>query len=179
QICVSLMTWIIGKKLNRSVKQYVGNVMSNYIATARVRPHHLESGKRKATVGDKLGRAKDRFLRTIETLTLTNDEAMRRAAEMDDYVVDTKDITERFENDYVPSEVDAIPEEEQKKKPKRTKLNVKKDKRILTKKEKPSVTQKKVRVGKLGKSQEQAAQFEDIVNEEQVASDVTQDDEIN
>ncbi|MDE5756883.1 MAG: hypothetical protein K2I23_07320, partial [Clostridia bacterium] len=38
QICVSLMTWIIGKKLNRSVKQYVGNGMRNYVATARVSP---------------------------------------------------------------------------------------------------------------------------------------------
>ncbi|MDE6275858.1 MAG: hypothetical protein K2M75_04895 [Clostridia bacterium] len=173
QIFVSVTTWIIGRKLNRSVKQYVGNVMSNYIATARVRPQRISSNKVIATVGDKLGKAKDRFLRTIETLTLTNDEAMRRAAELEGSAVDTKDMTERFENDYQPqANEEEVQVEEQKEKVKKTKLNVRRDKRLLTKKEK-QIVQKRVKVGKFGKAQESTAQDKDIA--EQVASDVAQD----
>lgn len=98
QIFISVATWIWGRKLNRSVKQYVGNIMSNYIATARVRPN-TEVGKRK-TIGDKLGKAKDRFLRTMEAMTLTKEEAMQKDAEFEEYLVENVDITDRFENDY-------------------------------------------------------------------------------
>ncbi|MDE6473762.1 MAG: 7TM-DISM domain-containing protein [Clostridia bacterium] len=174
QICVSVMTWIIGKKLNRSVKQYVGNVMSNYLATARVRPQNIGTSKGKATVGDRIGNAKDRFLRTIETLTLTNDEAIQRAAEMDGYIVDTSDMTDRFENDYQPNVNEEIVVEDQKKKPKKSKHNVKKDKRILMKKERSSLIQKKVKTVKPSNVQDQSAKVEDS---EQAASDVLQDSE--
>ncbi|MDE6372246.1 MAG: 7TM-DISM domain-containing protein, partial [Clostridia bacterium] len=176
QICVSVTTWVIGKKLNRSVKQYVGNVMSNYLATARVRPQNIGSGKSKATVGDRIGRAKDRFLRTIETLTLTNDEAMSRAAELDGYVVDNNDITDRFENDYQPSADENIVVEEPKKKSKRAKHNIKKDKRILTKREKPSIIPKKAKIEKHNNAQEQQDKAED---DAQVASDILQESEQN
>ena len=80
-----------------------------------------------------------------------------------------------LENDYVPNEAEVIPEEEQSKKPKKTRLNVKKDKRVLTKKEKPNAIQKKSKIGKSSKSQEQISQFEDIEAREQVASDVSQE----
>lgn len=163
QICVSVTSWIIGKKLNRSVKQYVGNVMSNYIATARVRPLSDSTGKIKATVGDKLGKAKDRFLRTIETLTLSNEEAMRRAAELDGDVIDTEEITDRFENDYQPQADEAVAEEEQNKNVKKNRHNVKKDKRvILTKKEKQNESPKKIKLGIFGKEQEQDSVVSDV-----------------
>ncbi|MDE6605873.1 MAG: hypothetical protein K2K85_07645 [Clostridia bacterium] len=174
QICVSVTTWIIGKKLNRSVKQYVGNVMSNYLATARVRPQNIGTSKSKATVGDRIGKAKDRFLRTIETLTLTNEEVMQRAAEIEGYVVDNNDMTERFENDYHPSVDEEIAVEDQKKKPKKAKHNVKKDKRILTKRERPSIIPKKVKIEKQSNTQEQQDKAEDVA---QVASEVLQDEE--
>lgn len=165
QICVSITTWVIGRKLNRSVKQYVGNVMSNYIATARVRPLNTSTGKIKATVGDKLGKAKDRFLRTIETLTLSNEEAMRRAADDGD-AIDTKDITDRFENDYQPQAGENILGEEQNKKIKKSRINIKKDKHVVSsKKEKQNDAPKKIKIGIFGKMQEQ----------EDVASDVSQD----
>ncbi|MDE7209247.1 MAG: hypothetical protein K2O31_05125, partial [Clostridia bacterium] len=174
QICVSVTTWIIGKKLNRSVKQYVGNVMSNYLATARVRPQNIGTSKSKATVGDRIGKAKDRFLRTIETLTLTTEEVMQRAAEIEGYVVDNNDMTDRFENDYHPSVDEEIAVEDQKKKPKKAKHNVKKDKRILTKRERPSIISKKVKIEKQNNTQEQQDKAEDIA---QVASEVLQDEE--
>ncbi|MDE6211665.1 MAG: 7TM-DISM domain-containing protein [Clostridia bacterium] len=174
QICVSVTTWIIGKKLNRSVKQYVGNVMSNYLATARVRPQNIGTSKSKATVGDRIGKAKDRFLRTIETLTLTNEEVMQRAAEIEGYVVDNNDMTDRFENDYHPSVDEEIAVEDQKKKPKKAKHNVKKDKRILTKRERPSIIPKKVKIEKQNNTQEQQDKAEDVA---QVASEVLQDEE--
>ncbi|MDE7191622.1 MAG: 7TM-DISM domain-containing protein [Clostridia bacterium] len=170
QICVSVTSWFIGKKLNRSVKQYVGNVMSNYLATARVRPQHVGTGKRKATVGDRIGKAKDRFLRTIETLTLTNDEVMQRAAELDGYVLDNNDMTDRFENDYRPNVNEDVVPEDIKKKPKKAKRIVKKDKRILTKRDKSSVIQRKSKTGK-----PQSADPQDILNQEQVAGDVLQE----
>lgn len=173
QICVSVTSWIIGKKLNRSVKQYVGNVMSNYLATARVRPQNISSGKRK-TVGDKIGRAKDRFLRTIETLTLTNDEAMRRAAEYDGYIVDANEMTDRFENDYQSTPTDEIKAEEQKKKARKEKLNIKKDKRISIKREKTNAIQRKTKTGKLSKPQ---TKTEEVEKCEQVASDILQEGE--
>ncbi len=174
QICVSVTSWIIGKKLNRSVKQYVGNVMSNYLATARVRPQNIGLSKSKATVGDRIGKAKDRFLRTIETLTLTDDEAMQRAAEIEGYAVDTSDMTDRFENDYQPNVIEEIVTEDQKKKSKKSKHNVKKGKRIMTKKERQSVVQKKVGTVKLNNNLEQSAKVEDA---NQAASDVLQDGE--
>ncbi|MDE6472706.1 MAG: hypothetical protein K2L52_06725 [Clostridia bacterium] len=130
QIFISVATWIWGRKLNRSVKQYVGNVMSSYIATARVRPN---AGVGKKTVGDKLGKAKDRFLRTIEAMTLTKEEAMQKDAELEGYVVENYDITERFENDYQPS-VEELSVEEKSKKSKKPKHNTKKVKRVTTKK---------------------------------------------
>ena len=130
QIIISLTSWIIGKKLNRSVRQYVGNVMSNYIAASRIRPRNYESEKGKATVGDRLSKAKERFLRTIETLTLTNDEAMQRAAELESYVIDTNSVTERFENDYQENGNQVVEEFEDKKKSKKTKKNVTKTKRL-------------------------------------------------
>ncbi len=174
QICVSVTSWIIGKKLNRSVKQYVGNVMSNYLATARVRPQNIGPSKSKATVGDRIGKAKDRFLRTIETLTLTDDEAMQRAAEIEGYAVDTSDMTDRFENDYQPNVIEEIVTEDQKKKSKKSKHNVKKGKRIMTKKERQSVVQKKVETVKPNNNLEQSAKVEDA---NQAASDVLQDGE--
>ncbi|MCX4362107.1 MAG: hypothetical protein OSJ74_01790, partial [Clostridia bacterium] len=130
QIIISLTSWIIGKKLNRSVRQYVGNVMSNYIAASRIRPRNYESEKGKATVGDRLSKAKERFLRTIETLTLTNDEAMQRAAELESYVIDTNSVTERFENDYQENGNQVVEEFEEKKKSKKSKKNVTKTKRL-------------------------------------------------
>ncbi len=133
QIFISVATWIWGRKLNRSVKQYVGNIMSNYIATARVRPN-TEVGKRK-TIGDKLGKAKDRFLRTMEAMTLTKEEAMQKDAEFEEYLVENVDITDRFENDYQP-EVEKLPIDEKVKKSKKPKSNTKKVKRVSPKKAK-------------------------------------------
>ena len=69
-------------------------------------------------------------MRTIETLTLTNDEAMQRAAELESYVIDTNSVTERFENDYQENGNQVVEEFEEKKKSKKSKKNVTKTKRL-------------------------------------------------
>ena len=134
QIGVSIASWVIGKKLNKSVKQYVGNVVTNYLSSpSRSRPQiELEGGKH--SVGNKLSVVKDRFLRTIETLTLTKEEAMQRDAEMSMYVIENTEITDRFENDY--KEKDKVEKTlKEKKKPRKSKHSISKGKKI-TKSEK-------------------------------------------
>lgn len=135
QIIVSVATWIWGRKLNRSVKQYVGNVMSGYIATTARARNNVGSGKRK-TIGDKLGKAKDRVLRTIEAMTLTKEEAMQRDAEYEDQIIESQDLTERFENDYQPDSVEEHLEESEKKQNKTKIYTKKKVKRVTPKKAK-------------------------------------------
>lgn len=125
QICISVTSWIVGKKLNRSVKQYVGTVMTNYLSSSsRVRPQ-IE-GDKSGTAGDKVGKAKDRFLRTIEMMTLTKEEAMQRDAELNGYNIDKESLTERFENDYkeVESRDVAITDSDERKKPKKIRRSV-------------------------------------------------------
>ena len=105
---------------------------------------------------------------------MTDDEAMQRAAEIEGYAVDTSDMTDRFENDYQPNVIEEIVTEDQKKKSKKSKHNVKKGKRIMTKKERQSVVQKKVGTVKPNNNLEQSAKVDDA---NQAASDVLQDGE--
>lgn len=129
QICISITSWIIGRKLNKSVKQYVGNVMTNYLSASRTRPQVESEGKH--SVGDKLSVAKDRFLRTIETLTLTKEEAMQRDAEMNMYVIDNNEMTDRFENDYQEKDKDQVEKTlKEKKKPRKSKRTISKSKKL-------------------------------------------------
>ena len=95
---------------------------------------------------------------------------MQRAAELDGYVLDNNDMTDRFENDYRPNVNEEVVPEDTKKKPKKAKRIVKKDKRILTKRERSSVIPRKSKTGK-----SQSADPQDILIQEQVAGDVLQD----
>ena len=132
QIIISVFSWIVGRKLNKSVKKYVSNVMNSYIATTRVRPN-AGIGKGK-TVGDKLGNVKDRFVRTMDAMTMTKEEAMQRDAELEGYVVEDNNATDRFENDYQPEAVETIQEEETVKDMKKSKLGTKRVKLVSQKK---------------------------------------------
>lgn len=119
QICMSITTWVISRKLsknNTSFKAYMGkvsNVVNNYVTSARVRPEELR-GDRKITIGDKLGSMRNRFFRTVEALTYTYGEAREndRMYLGESLQEDMRD-PDKFENDYVAPAVEEAEVEEQ------------------------------------------------------------------
>ena len=109
QLCFSITTWIIGRKIsknNTSIKAYMGkmgNVVSSYVAMSRVRPEEIARTGKKDSLGDKLGSLRNRFLHTVAALTYS-DEARESDREYSEERLSPALInTDRFENDNLES----------------------------------------------------------------------------
>ncbi|MDE5616629.1 MAG: hypothetical protein K2I78_02445, partial [Clostridia bacterium] len=113
QLCVSVATWIISRRFsknNTSIKAYMGkmgNVVSNYVATTRVRPDEMSRSGDKVSLGEKLGSMRSRFLHTVEALTFSEDEARESDRQYSGELLSPAlTNTDRFENDYVETQTE-------------------------------------------------------------------------
>ena len=123
QLCFSIATWIISRKFsknNTSIKAYMGkmgNVVSNYVATSRVRPEEVARTGDKNSLGDKLGSLRNRFLHTVEALTFAEEARESDREYSNERLSAATSNTDRFENDYVEPVVEEQPIVEDSEKP--------------------------------------------------------------
>ena len=118
QLCVSIATWIISRRFsknNTSIKAYMGkmgNVVSSYVATSRVRPEEIAKAGDKPTLGGKLSSMRTRFLHTVEALTFSEEARESDREFSGERLASAYMNTDRFENDYVESAVDSALEDD-------------------------------------------------------------------
>ena len=90
----------------------MGNVVSNYVSTTRVRTDDMTRTGDKISLGDKLGLMRSRFLHTVEALTFSEDEARESDRKYSGELLSPAlTNTDRFENDYVETHAEQQNEE--------------------------------------------------------------------
>lgn len=112
QLCMSITTWIIGRKFrknNTSIKAYMGrmgNVVSSYVLNSRLRPEEVARTDGKISIGDKLSSMRSRFLHTVEALTYSEEARESDRKYSGENLSPSINNTDRFENDYIEVSAD-------------------------------------------------------------------------